>query len=214
MVIVSGRQQRDSAMHIYVSILPQTPLPSRLPHDFEQSSLCYTVGPCWLFILNIAECACPSQTSYHFAPPSNRKKSFIKFLHIHVTSYMYILDFPDGANRKEHLPPPLPCKYRRFKRPGFDPWVRKIIWRRAWQPTPVFLPGESCGQRSLAGYSPSGHIETHSWSDLACTHVPESFQKRMKIWRIDQSSKLLYLLDKERINLLSIDSAMGKWESN
>ena len=37
---------------------------------------------------------------------------------------------------------------------GFDPWVRKISWRRAWQPTPVFLPGESHGYRSLAGYSP------------------------------------------------------------
>ena len=36
----------------------------------------------------------------------------------------------------------------------FSPWVRKIPWRRAWQPTPVFLPGESHGQRSLAGYSP------------------------------------------------------------
>ena len=33
---------------------------------------------------------------------------------------------------------------------GFDPWVRKIPWRRVWQPTPVFLPGESHGQRSLA----------------------------------------------------------------
>ena len=39
------------------------------------------------------------------------------------------------------------------KRPVFNPWVRKILWRRAWQPTPVFLPGESCGQRSLEGYS-------------------------------------------------------------
>ena len=37
---------------------------------------------------------------------------------------------------------------------GFNPWVRKIPWRRAWQPTLVFLPGESHGQRSLAGYSP------------------------------------------------------------
>ena len=36
----------------------------------------------------------------------------------------------------------------------FDQWVWKISWRRAWQPTPVFLPGESSGQRSLAGYSP------------------------------------------------------------
>ena len=40
------------------------------------------------------------------------------------------------------------------------PWARKIPWRRAWQPTPAFLPGESQGQRSLAGYSPRGHKES------------------------------------------------------
>jgi len=39
-------------------------------------------------------------------------------------------------------------------RPGFNPWVRKIPWRRKWQPTPVFLPGKSHGLRSLVGYSP------------------------------------------------------------
>ena len=38
-----------------------------------------------------------------------------------------------------------------IRRPGFNPWVRKIPWRRAWQPTPVLLPAESHGQRSLAG---------------------------------------------------------------
>jgi len=37
---------------------------------------------------------------------------------------------------------------------GFDPWVREIPWRRAWQSTPVFLPGLSHEQRSLVGYSP------------------------------------------------------------
>ena len=37
---------------------------------------------------------------------------------------------------------------------GFDPWVRKLPWRRKWQHTPVFLPGDSHGQRSLVGYSP------------------------------------------------------------
>ena len=42
---------------------------------------------------------------------------------------------------------------------GFSPWVRKIPWRRAWQPTPVFLPGESHGQRILGGYSPWGLTE-------------------------------------------------------
>ena len=45
-------------------------------------------------------------------------------------------------------------------RPGFDPWVRKIPWRRAQQPTPVLLPGESQGQRSPVGCSPWGHRET------------------------------------------------------
>ena len=40
---------------------------------------------------------------------------------------------------------------------GFDPWVGKMPWRRAWPPAPVFLPGESHGQRSLAGYSPWSH---------------------------------------------------------
>ena len=65
-------------------------------------------------------------------------------------------DFPDssvgnsgGAGDKEPT-----CQCRRHKRYGFDPWVRKIPWRRTWQPTPVFLPGESHGQRKLVGYSP------------------------------------------------------------
>ena len=43
---------------------------------------------------------------------------------------------------------------------GFSPWVRKIPWKRAWLPTPVFLPGESQGQRSLVGYSPWDPKET------------------------------------------------------
>ena len=46
------------------------------------------------------------------------------------------------------------------KRHRFDSGVRKLSWRRAWQPTPVFFPGESHGQRSLAGYSPWGHKES------------------------------------------------------
>ena len=48
---------------------------------------------------------------------------------------------------------------RRGERPGFDPWVRKMLWRRAWQCTPVFLPGKCHGQRSLAGCSPWGRKE-------------------------------------------------------
>ena len=54
----------------------------------------------------------------------------------------------------------LPAKGGRHKRHRFDPWVGEIPWRRAWQPTPVLSPGESQGQRSLAGYSPWGRKES------------------------------------------------------
>ena len=46
------------------------------------------------------------------------------------------------------------------RRPRFSPWVGKILCRREWQPTPVFLPEKSHGQRSLVGYSPWGHKES------------------------------------------------------
>ena len=51
-------------------------------------------------------------------------------------------------------------QWRRHKRHSFNPWVGKIPWRRVWQPTPVFSPGESHGQKSLEGYSPWGHKES------------------------------------------------------
>ena len=54
-----------------------------------------------------------------------------------------------GASGKE---PSYQCM--RYNRCGFNPWIRKILCRRAGPPTPVFLPGESHGQRSLVGYSP------------------------------------------------------------
>ena len=50
----------------------------------------------------------------------------------------------------------LACRRRRLR---FDPLVGEIPWRREWQPTPVFMPGKSHGQRNLAGYSPRGRKE-------------------------------------------------------
>ena len=70
----------------------------------------------------------------------------LEVIHRYVYTYM---GFPRGASGKGHT-----CQCRRRKRHGFDPWVRKIPWRRTWQPPPVSLPGESHGQRSLAVYSP------------------------------------------------------------
>ena len=53
-----------------------------------------------------------------------------------------------------------------MQRPGFDPWVGKIPWRREWLPTPVFLPGGFHGQRSFAGYNGV----TKSWTQLSDYH--------------------------------------------
>ena len=71
LVIVSGEEQRDSAIRIHVSILPQTPLLCRLPHDIEQSSLWHMVGPCWLPTLNITVVHVhPRLPNYPFPHPS------------------------------------------------------------------------------------------------------------------------------------------------
>jgi len=66
-----------------------------------------------------------------------------------ANTYGELLDFPGGTSGKEPA-----CQCRGHKRHRFNPWVGKIPWRRAWQATPVFLPGESHGQRSLAGDGP------------------------------------------------------------
>ena len=58
-----------------------------------------------------------------------------------------------------------------IKRRGFDPWVGKLLWRRAWKPTPVFLPGESHGQRSLEGYSLQGQKESDTTKAAEHTHT-------------------------------------------
>ena len=55
------------------------------------------------------------------------------------------------------VPQPGLAQERASIRPEFNPWVGKIPWRKKWQPSPVFLPGESHGQRNLAGYRPWGH---------------------------------------------------------
>ena len=55
------------------------------------------------------------------------------------------------------------------RRPSFKPWVGKFPWRMKWQPTPVFLPGQAHGQRSLAGYSSWGHKQLEMTEQLTHT---------------------------------------------
>ena len=74
----------------------------------------------------------------------------------------HISGFPGGASVKEPT-----CQWGRHERHGFDPWVRKVSWRRAWQPTPVYLPGESSWTED------PGELQSirsqrvgHDWSNL------------------------------------------------
>ena len=59
------------------------------------------------------------------------------------------------------------CQCGGCKRCSIDPWIGKISWRRAWQPPPVFLPGEFHGQRGLVGYHPRGCKESNTTEHLS-----------------------------------------------
>ena len=63
----------------------------------------------------------------------------------------------------------------RCRRHGFDPWVGKIPWGRKWQPTLVFLPEKSPGQRSLIGHSSKGHKEL-DMTEFSCFFFNFEFQ--------------------------------------
>ena len=85
------------------------------------------------------------------SPPTESKSLFFTS----VSRLLPCMQAPGGSSGKESA-----CQGRRQKRFNYDPWVRKLPWRREWQSTPVFLPGESHGQRSLVSYSPQGHTES------------------------------------------------------
>ena len=94
----------------------------------------------------------------------------------------FMLGLPRWLNGKEST-----CQCRRHKRHRYDSWVRKISCHRKWQPTPVFFPGKSHGQRSLVGYSPwickeldlterprTHHTHTHTHTHTVCIGQSQS----------------------------------------
>ena len=76
---------------------------------------------------------------------------------IFISMHYRSKDFPGGSGKNR-----LQCGG-----PGLNPWGGTIPWRRAWLPTPVFLPGKSHGQRSLVGHSPRGRTELDSAERLS-----------------------------------------------
>ena len=98
----------------------------------------------------------------HYSPGCKSKWWSI-YIYIHIC-------FPGGASGKEST-----CQCKRHRRHEFNPWDRKTPWSTKWQPTPGLLPGESHGQRRLAGYSPldcrESDMTEHTQHIYVCMYV-------------------------------------------
>ena len=88
-----------------------------------------------------------------------------------LIGYRVLWGFPGGTVVKIFS-----CQCRRCRGQGFDLWVRKIPWRRKWQPAPVFLPGKSHGQKSLAAYCQWDHKEL-DMTERTYTHTQVTLRR-------------------------------------
>ena len=109
---------------------------------------------------------------------------------------VFIQAFPGDASGKE-----LTCQYRRCKRCRFNPSVGKIPWRKKWQPTPVLLPGESHGQRSLMGYGPWGRKESDTTEATQNVRRSQEVAHR-HIYFLNSSLPALYVAEKYSVTTL------------
>ena len=118
--------------------------------------------------------------------------------------------FPGGTSSTE-----IACQYRRHKRPRFNPWVRKIPWRRAWQPTPVSLPRDRGAQQTMV------HWVTESRTQLKQLHTdaPTSSIPAPDLWFLPSAYAVTYLqfllallsmLQKKTLNPVAI----WKWKAS
>ena len=123
---------------------------------------------------------------------------------------MWLLNYRASLAAQTILSVCLQCR-----RPGFDPWVAKIPWRRKWQPTPVFLPGKSHGWRSLVGYSPWGHKESDTTERLHFTSLHYSYLYSLAFLTFLFSNKCMaYLVTQYFLKFSSDwpDSKVNKWK--
>ena len=138
-------------------------------HTSFHSALLYCTLPIlWVLLFTNGKCVATLYPAHLSVPFPQGHRLALCLCHILVVLIIFhtlhqqkdssmksrMTGFPAGTSGKEPA-----CQCRRHKRPRFNTWVRKIPWRRAWQPTPVFLPGESHGERSLLGYGPWGRKE-------------------------------------------------------
>ena len=118
---------------------------------------------------------------------------------IFIDLLSYTRGFPGCASGKEPT-----CLCRKHKRRRFDPRVKKIPWRRARPPTPVFLPGESHGQRSLVGYSPQSHKESDKRLKRPSTHFPYTNDLASSSQWFEKTDFVILTLQTRRLRLWQV----------
>ena len=126
-------------------------MPSRAEEESEKDEAFWNVAPTsWRASTHIHRC-CSCEGGHSWVE---------RIAQCDLESVSPFWEFPRWLSGKESA-----YQCRRCRRRKFDPWVGKIPWRRKWQPTLVFLPGKSHGQRSLTGYSLQGRkeLDTTVW---------------------------------------------------
>ena len=98
------------------------------------------------------------------------------------------------------------------KKLGFDPWVGMIPWRRAWQLTPVFFPGESHGQRSLVGYSPWGRKQSDMTKATYHTRMQSIHTYKVYIYIQSMTSSHLLLGLHSKLVMETVGMVLGMEE--
>ena len=121
------------------------------------------LGAPFSFLLSAQEAVKPVHSHFHVQKPSPLPEAALSFavlIHLLILSRVQATDPLTKASAYYwDLPGDHHPQRRRCRKLRFNLWVRKNPWRRAWLPTPVFLPRKPHGQRSLASYSPQGRKE-------------------------------------------------------
>ena len=158
----------ENCCHVFHLLSPE--VLGKTPHHHHKFLLSHTWNQTSFFFL----------MSFLLTPNPNPNQTSFFFFNVFFTHTSWrcekkiIKKEVWSANKQIEHPWWLRCKKIRLqsRRLRFDPWVRKIPWRREWQPTPVFLPGEFDGQRSLAtSYSPCGCKGTDMTERLTHTQI-------------------------------------------
>ena len=133
--------------------------------------------------------------------PLNTCSDSKSFIH-KIMNSTHLKAFPGGASGKEPT-----CQCRRHKRRRFNPWVENVPWKRAWQPTPVFLPGESSWTEGPGGLRSIG-LQNRTWPkrlSTMTTHLKFLYLLPTRILLKQQQWQVFRVLAKENVMLIQSD---------